>query len=236
MSHAPVAGLVLTNVTFAYGGVLVLDDESLVLPRGGVLVVTGENGVGKSTLLYLCAGLVAAQSGSVTLDGHRPDVLHPSVLFRQGVRRGFVFQQGGLMSNLTALGNVALALRYHADVIGIGDDEIDRRARAALDRVDVARGDFFSLPSHLSFGVRKRVALARAIALEPNFMFFDDPDTGLDAESADLVADILVQCRDDLGVTMVVATNHRSLLERLASPPLELAGGKLLSRASRIVA
>lgn len=230
------SGLSLRDVSFAYGDLLVVDDESLHVPQGGALVVTGDNGVGKSTLLYLCAGLIGVSSGTITLDGHRPDVLHPSALFRAGVRRGFVFQQGGLLSNLSALANVALALRYHADVLGLGEAQIEERARAALEQLDVDPADMHVLPAHLSFGVRKRVAMARALALEPNFVFMDDPDTGLDADNAAIVGEILVRCRDDPRVTMVVVTNHRSLLDRLAASPHELAGGKLLKRASRHVA
>ena len=227
------SGLVLDQVSFAYGEVLVVDEESIEVPPGGVLVVTGENGVGKSTLLHLAAGLVAVQHGSIRLDGHRPDVLHPSALFRIGVRRGFVFQQGGLLSNLSAMQNVTLALRYHADVLGHSDEELERRARAALERVGVGTAERHALPAHLSLGVRKRIAIARALAIEPNFMFFDDPDAGLDVDSARLVSELLVACRDDARITMVVATNHRALLERLQVSPHELSGGKLLARASR---
>ena len=231
----PSPGLVVLDASFRYGDIVVLDDESLSVEPGETLVVTGENGVGKSTLLYLCAGLIPVSSGAVLLDGRSPDRVHPSALFRAGVRRGFVFQQGGLLSNLSAFANVVLALRYHADVLGLDEATVDRRARDALARMDVARADMHALPAHLSFGVRKRVAVARALALEPNFMFFDDPDAGLDPESARLVQDLLVSCRDDPRITSVVASNHRGLLDRLEVQPHELCGGKLLQRVSRFV-
>jgi phospholipid/cholesterol/gamma-HCH transport system ATP-binding protein len=231
----PRPGLVVIDASFRYGDIVVLDDETVSVDPGDTLVVTGENGVGKSTLLYVCAGLVAPKSGAVLLDGHRADRSSPSALFRAGVRRGFVFQQGGLLSNLSAFANVVLALRYHADVLGLDDAAMDRRARAALERMDVARVDMHALPAHLSFGVRKRVALARALALEPNFMFFDDPDAGLDPESARVVHDLLVHCRDDPAMTSIVVTNHRAVLDRLEVSPHELCGGKLLHRASRFV-
>lgn len=242
MSSLPLSvgtrGIVLADVTFGYGEVLVLDEESLAVPEGGVVVVTGENGVGKSTLLYLCAGLVAVAPypGVVTLAGVRPERLSPSALFRRGVRRGFVFQQGSLLANLPALSNVGLALRYHADLLGLDEPAIDARSRAALDRVGVGRADYHALPAHLSYGVRKRVAIARALALDPNFAFFDDPDAGLDLESAGVVAGVLEALRDDPRVTVMVASNHRALLDRLGVQPLALEGGKLLARASRSVA
>src|SRR5690606_1482442 len=97
-----------------------------------------------------------------------------------GVRRGVVFQEGGLLSNLPAVANVELPLRYHADVLGLSPEQVSERAEAALERVRLSRNDYYALPAHLSFGNRKRLALARALALRPNFFFFDDPDVGLD--------------------------------------------------------
>lgn len=220
-------GLTLHDATFSYGDLPVLYETSLEVPRGSTLVVTGDNGVGKSTFLYVCAGLLPATGGKVLLDGHEPDPHRPSALFRSGVRRGFVFQNGGLLSNQSALSNVSLALSYHADVLGLDEGAIDRRARDALRETRVDQADMHSLPAYLSFGVQKRVALARALALEPNFVFFDDPDTGLDAATLTLFHQVLLRYRDDPAVTMVVATNHALLLRRLGIHPLELRGGEL---------
>lgn len=228
-------GLSVRDVTFRYGDVVVLDDESFDVPRGGTLVVTGGNGVGKSTLLYLCAGLVAANSGSVRLDGHAPNVAQPSELIRRGVRTGFVFQQAGLVSNLNALGNVNLALRYHADVFGLTDRMIEERAREALERVRIGESELYALPAHLSFGTRKRVALARTIALRPNFMFFDDPDAGLDSATSAVVHELILSCRDDPTMTTLVCTNHKVLLDAIGQHPKELYGGHLLAQTYRRV-
>jgi ABC-type transporter Mla maintaining outer membrane lipid asymmetry ATPase subunit MlaF len=220
--------LELESVTFRHGAVTVLDAQSVTIPTGGTLVITGANGVGKSTLLMLCAGLIEVASGKVSLDRHRIDPTHPSALMRRGVRRGFVFQQGGLVANISALANVELPLRYHADVLGLSDAIISERARFCLGAVGVESPDIHALPGHLSFGIHKRVAFARAMAIEPNFAFFDDPDAGLDRENAQLAHDILVSYRDDPNVTMVVATNHRALLERLDLQPTELYRGRLV--------
>jgi phospholipid/cholesterol/gamma-HCH transport system ATP-binding protein len=230
-----VAGLSLRGVSFKRGTLTVLDKQTLELPQGGTLVVTGANGVGKSTLLQLCAGLIAVESGTVALHGHPADPVQPSNMVRAGVRRGFVFQQGGLVSNLSALQNVGLALRYHADVLGLPENIIDERARFCLGAVGVESHDIHALPGRLSFGIRKRVAFARVMALEPNFAFFDDPDAGLDHENAELVHEILVSYRDDPAITMVVATNHRVVLERLELQPTELANGRLIRVASETV-
>jgi phospholipid/cholesterol/gamma-HCH transport system ATP-binding protein len=227
-------GVVLRDVTFRYPRFDVLTGASLEVPKGGTCVVTGANGSGKSTLLYICAGLVPVQGGVVSIGGHRPDPLHPSALTRKGIRRGFVFQEGGLLSNMNALANVALPLRYHADLLGITVAEIEARAKAALERVRVAQSDMYEIPSHLSFGVRKRVALARAIAIEPNFFYFDDPDVGLDPKTAGLVHEILCGLRDDPEVTMLVATNREMLVDRLGVPGYVLLGGRLIERKGSI--
>lgn len=231
------AGLWLEEASFRYGDLWVIRETELHVPPGRTLIVTGDNGVGKSTLLYVCAGLLHASAGRVWLDGHLAAAKQPSELMRQGVRRGFLFGQGGLLSNLSALANVTLALRYHADVFGIDDKELTLRAREALGQLRVAQTDFHALPAHLSLGVRKRVALARALALDPNFVFLDDPDGGLDSATRHIVYDRLERFRDDARITVVIATNSRQLIERLGVHPMELAHGHLLpedeSRRSR---
>ncbi len=221
-------GLWLEDASFRYGDLWVLRETELHVPPGRTLIVTGDNGVGKSTLLYVCAGLLNATAGHVWLDGHLVAVKKPSELMRQGVRRGFLFGQGGLLSNLSALANVTLALRYHADLFGMDEEDLNLRAREALAQLRVAQTDFHALPAHLSLGVRKRVALARALALNPNFVFLDDPDGGLDSATRKLVYERLEGFRDDSGITVVIATNSRQLIERLGVRPMELAHGHLL--------
>ena len=228
---SPAQGLLLERAAFAYNEFWVLRETDLHVPRGGGLLVTGHNGVGKSTFLFLCAGLVPATTGRVSLDGRAPHVATPSELVRGGVRRGVLFDSGGLLSNLSALNNVTLALRYHADLFGLDEQEIARRARAALSELRVAQTDFHALPAHLSLGVRKRVSLARALVLEPNFVFFDDPDGGLDAPTRALVYQLLERFRDDPKITMVLASNSRPLIERMAVPIVELSHGYLLKKA-----
>ena len=224
-------GLLLERAAFAYNDLWVIRETDLHVPRGGGLLVTGHNGVGKSTFLFLCAGLLPATTGRVLLDGQAPHVSTPSDLVRGGVRRGVLFDSGGLLSNLSALNNVTLALRYHADVFGLEEQEITRRARAALSELRVAQTDFHALPAHLSLGVRKRVSLARALVLEPNFVFFDDPDAGLDAPTRKLVYELLERFRDDPKITMVLVSNSRSLIERMSVPLVELAHGYLLKKS-----
>ena len=221
-------GLWLEDVSFRYGDLWVLRETELHVPPGRTLIVTGDNGVGKSTLLYVCAGLLNATGGHVWLDGHLAAAKKPSELMRQQVRRVFLFGQGGLLSNLSALANVTLALRYHADLFGLDEEDLNLRARQSLAELRVAQTDFHALPAHLSLGVRKRVALARALALNPNFVFLDDPDGGLDSATRNLVYERLERFRDDSGITVMIATNSRQLIDRLGIQPMELAHGHLL--------
>jgi ABC-type multidrug transport system ATPase subunit len=229
------AGLVLENASFRYGTIWVLLETSLRIEPGETLVLTGENGVGKSTLLYLLGGLLQATTGRVLFDGHAPSVSRPSDLVRQGVRRGFVFQHGGLFANLTALDNVTLALRYHADVLGLDDAGILQRGREVLRDLRVSQGDYHTIPAYLSVGVRQRVSLARALAINPNFVFMDDPDQGLDEGTRQLVLDLLVRLRDERKMTVVLTTTDPEVVQRLGVRVLELNQGRLGSaqRVSR---
>jgi ABC-type transporter Mla maintaining outer membrane lipid asymmetry ATPase subunit MlaF len=220
-------GITMVGVSFNYGDLGVLDDADFELAKGDTAVITGRNGSGKSTFLYLSAGLVAPERGSVLLRGHRTDAKHPSDLFRLGIRRGFVFQEGGLLSNIPALANVELPLHYHADVLALSPEEVHTQAVSALERVQFDPSQFNSLPAHLSFGNRKRLALARALATRPTFFFFDDPDIGLDPDTAQLIHEILCQHRDDPDVTMLVATNRELLIERLGTKGYVLQDGKV---------
>lgn len=229
-AHGVRGGISLRGVTFRYPRSDVLVNASLEIEKGGTTVVTGANGSGKSTLLYIGAGLLAVERGAVMVGGHPTDPVHPSELTRRGVRRGFVFQEGGLVANMNALANVALPLRYHMDLIGITLAAVEKRAKSALERVGLTNNEMYELPAYLSFGVRKRVALARAIAIEPNFFYFDDPDVGLDPKTAALVHEILCGYRDDPEVTMLVATNREILVDRLGVPGYVLLGGRLLER------
>ncbi len=226
-----VAALQLEDACFRYGELWVLRETQLSVPRGGNLAVTGDNGVGKSTFLYVCAGLLPPTGGRVLLEGQVSSLFKPSELFRNGVRRGFVFHSGGLLSNSSALNNVVLPLRYHADTLGLDDSQIDIHARELLAELRVSQNDFHALPAHLSSGVRRRVSLARALAIKPNFLFFDDPDANLDGTTRALVYELLERFRDDPGVTMVLTTTSRELLARLKVPVFELAHGHLLPMA-----
>lgn len=220
-------GLTLDRVDFDYQGHVILKGMDFELYQGDSCVITGQNGCGKSTLLYVAAGLIPPKRGAVLHGGHPIGSLFPSARVQRGLRVGFVFQEGGLLANLDALANVSLALRYHYDVLGLDEAALSERAHAALERAQISPTDWHRQPAHLSFGIRKRLALARALAIEPNFFFFDDPDVGLDPRTAQVIHQILCSLRDDPQVTLLVATNRPQLIQRLEVPGFSLHGGQL---------
>jgi len=226
-------GLTLDRVDFDYQGHVILAGMDFELERGASAVVTGQNGCGKSTLLYVAAGLLPPRRGTVLHAGNPLGALFPSARVQRGIRVGFVFQEGGLLANLDALSNVSLALRYHYDVLALDETSLMAQAEAALDTAQVSRTDWHRQPAHLSFGIRKRLALARALAIKPNFFFFDDPDVGLDPRTAQVTHQILCQLRDDPEVTLFVATNRPQLIERLEVPGYRLSDGQLSSHSGK---
>lgn len=220
-------GIRLSRATFRYGALPVLWEIEFEVPFGRGQVIVGENGAGKSTLLYLAAALLPPTAGEVQIGGVRAGQASPDTLFRAGVRRGFVFQGGALLANHTALANVQLALRYHADVLGLDDVDVSERARAALAELRVTQADLHALPAHLSYGVRKRVAFARALALDPNFVFLDEPLTGLDDASAGLILRVVEGWLASGVVTLLAATHDERMMACIGGLPLELAGARL---------
>jgi len=231
MPLSPEPGINFDRVHFSYPDKSpILTEVSWQLPRGGSAVITGGVGSGKSTLLYLAAGLIGPQKGNILLGGFPITPLLPSERFRHGLRVGFVFQEGGLLANMSARANVSLALHYHADVLALDEEAIEARTQASLEQAHIDPHDWDALPAHMSFGNRKRVALARAMAIRPAFFFFDDPDVGLDQRTALLIHELLCKLRDDPDVTLLVATNRGVLMERLEIPGYRLGGGSLTTR------
>jgi phospholipid/cholesterol/gamma-HCH transport system ATP-binding protein len=230
------SGIVVKDATVAHGGSVVMTNVQLRAPRGTTCILTGDNGSGKSTLLHACAGLVSLARGSVRLSGLAPSTRHPYELVRRGVRIGFVFQDGGLLSTMNVMANVALPLHYHADVLDLDPSAIENRARSALERVGVHTRDLYSMPANLSFGTRRRVALARALVVQPTYLFIDDPDVGLDPETAKVLHDIIDAAAASDAVTMCIATNRTEFLGRLNAPQYVLRGGRLAAqgRVSRV--
>ena len=186
----------------AFDGKPVLQGLSLKIRDAETVVIIGYSGTGKSVALKHIVGLLQPDGGDVIVDGQAVSTLDRDdlTLLRQGI--GYVFQFAALFDSLTVAENVALGLQRR----GLGEEEIADRVREALALVDLSGIDD-SLPAELSGGMRKRVGIARAIALKPRYILYDEPTTGLDPVTSAIIDRLMVRTREHLGVTGVVVTH-----------------------------
>lgn len=226
-------GMDLEDVAFSIRGKALLAKQSFELVQGGGLAITGDNGVGKSTLLKICAGLVRPHEGIVRLAGMDMATLAPTEAVRQGIRRGVVLEGSGLLSNLSAFDNVMLPLLYFASLTGRSEADCETLTREVLDRLRIDAQDYQQRPATLSTGIRRRVALARALAIEPNFLFVDSPEEAVDEDSFAVLTQILKDFRGKGTATVIVVTNRTDLIWELDLMPVELAAGELVGRLSK---
>jgi phospholipid/cholesterol/gamma-HCH transport system ATP-binding protein len=185
-----------------FDGKQVLQGLSLKVRDGETVVIIGYSGTGKSVALKHIVGLLHPDAGDVIVDGQAVSTLDRDGLteLRQGI--GYVFQFAALFDSMTVSENLALGLRRRP----LEEDEIDERIREALALVDLS-GTGDRLPAELSGGMRKRVGIARAIALRPRYVLYDEPTTGLDPVTSAVIDRLMVRTREHLGVTGVVVTH-----------------------------
>ncbi len=198
------AQIVGRGVTLAYGDFVVQRDLEFTVNRGDVFIIMGGSGCGKSTLLKAMIGLKMPASGDVFYDGQpfwQSDRSKQESLKR---RFGTLFQSGALWSSMTLAENIGLALSQYTD---LGRAEIREVAEYKLMLVGLAGfADYY--PNEISGGMKKRAGLARAMALDPEILFFDEPSAGLDPISAQLLDELILELRDSLGTTVVVVTHE----------------------------
>jgi len=188
------------NVHKSFGDLKVLDDISCVIPDGKITVFIGPSGVGKSVLLKMIVGLERPDAGSVWVDGDEVNRMDEKSLYRVRRKLGMLFQDGALLDSMTVAENVAFPLRQHTSMT---EREIARIVAEKLALVGMP-GCEGKWPSELSGGMRKRVGLARAIALEPEIVLFDEPTSGLDPLMADAIDDLILEMQRKLLCTFVV--------------------------------
>lgn len=218
----------LRNVHKRFGPLVVLRGVDLALERGRTTVIIGESGTGKSVLLKHMMGLIHPDSGEVYFEGRRVDQLKAREWV--GVRKqfGFLFQMGALFDSLTAGQNVAFPLREHTNAT---DEEIEQVVHDKLAMVGLA-GVAGRHPAELSGGQRKRVALARAIAMNPKVILYDEPTTGLDPIRSDTINDLIIKLKDELNVTSVVVTHDMTSAFKVADRVLMLHQGQFIADGS----
>ncbi|MFZ4757251.1 MAG: ABC transporter ATP-binding protein [Burkholderiaceae bacterium] len=188
---------------FGYGDRPLLRDVTLHVPRGEVVALIGESGSGKTTLLRLLGGQLRADRGTVRFDGTDVGSLDRDALYRLRRRMGMLFQFGALFTDLTVFENVAFPMREHTR---LSEAMIRDLVLMKLDAVGL-RGAAQRMPSQISGGMARRVALARAIALDPPLLMYDEPFAGLDPISLGTIAHLIRALNDALGATSIVVTH-----------------------------
>jgi len=222
------AQIEVRNLDAHYGATQVLEDVSLEIAKGAVYIIVGASGCGKTTLLKHMAGLLHPTSGTIHVNGADITTMDDDELAQ--VQRGFgiAFQSGGLFNSMTVGDNVAVPMRE----FGMVDEEIiPTLVRLKLSLVGLAKASHL-LPSELSGGMKKRAGLARAIALDPPLVFFDEPSAGLDPIMAATLDDLILELRDLLGITFVIVTHELDSIRRIADELIMLDLGKVIFRGT----
>lgn len=194
----------VVDLTMAYGDFVVMQDLNFTVNRGDIFIIMGGSGCGKSTLLKIMVGLKAPARGKVLYGDESFWDARPSAQNRLMKNFGILYQSGALWSSMTLAENVALPLQHYTD---LGAAEVRELVALKLELVGLGGFEEF-YPSEISGGMRKRAGLARAIALDPEILFFDEPSAGLDPLSAKRLDDLIVELRDSLGATVVVVTHE----------------------------
>jgi phospholipid/cholesterol/gamma-HCH transport system ATP-binding protein len=202
MNSAPL--IEFRNVSRRFGQQEVLRDVTFEIKRGESVAIIGESGCGKSVTLKLMIALLAPSAGDVLLDGHSHLNRSEKDLTRERLRFGYVFQQAALFDSMSVEDNVAFGLRQNTRM---SSQEIDETVRERLHEVGLPPSVRHKKPAELSGGMKKRVGLARALALSPDIVLYDEPTTGLDPIMSDVINELIVRARERRTITSIVVTH-----------------------------
>ena len=214
----------LRDVRFSYstGGRVILDDFSLSVPRGKVTAIMGASGGGKTTVLRLVGGQNRATQGQVLFDGQDLSVASQEQIYVARRRMGMLFQFGALFTDMSVFDNVAFPLREHTSLSeGVIRDIVLMKLHAVG-----LRGARDLMPSEISGGMARRVALARAIALDPELVMYDEPFAGLDPISLGTVARLVRELNDAMGLTSIIVSHDLDETFRIADQVIILGNGR----------
>lgn len=218
----------LRGVTFGYGERVILDDITLTVPRGKVTALMGASGGGKTTVLRLIGGQIRANRGQTLFDGNDITRMGPADLYAARRRMGMLFQFGALFTDMSVFDNVAFPLREHTS---LPESMVRDIVLMKLNAVGL-RGARSLMPSELSGGMARRVALARAIALDPELIMYDEPFAGLDPISLGTAARLIRQLNDAMGLTSIVVSHDLDETFHIADQVIVLANGKIAAQGT----
>lgn len=222
--------LELRHVQFSYsvGGRAILNDFSLTVPRGTVTAIMGASGGGKTTVLRLIGGQQKATQGQVLFDGQDMGAATPAQIYAARRRMGMLFQFGALFTDMNVFDNVAFPLREHTDLSpGMIRDIVLMKLHAVG-----LRGARDLMPSEISGGMARRVALARAIALDPELVMYDEPFAGLDPISLGTVAQLIRDLNDAMGLTSLIVSHDLDETFRIADQVVILGNGRVAAQGT----
>lgn len=218
------AGIVVQGVDKAFGPKVVLDRCDLAIHKGETLVIIGRSGQGKSVLLKLIVRLLEPDAGRIWLEGREITAMSRPALMQVRKSFGMLFQGAALFDSLTICENVGLILNEHTDW---SPARIRQRACECLEMVGLV-GVEDKLPSALSGGMKKRAGLARAIVMQPQYILYDEPTTGLDPITGDAINDLIVKLQTELNVTSIVVTHDMQSAYKVADRMAMLNDGRII--------
>ncbi|EEX95244.1 hypothetical protein VIOR3934_09465 [Vibrio orientalis CIP 102891 = ATCC 33934] len=213
------------QLTFSRGERKIFDDVNLHVPKGKVTAIMGPSGIGKTTLLRLIGGQIYPDSGEIWFDGHNIPALSRSKLYQERKKMSMLFQSGALFTDLTVFDNVAFPLREHTQ---LEESLIRTLVLLKLEAVGL-RGAAELMPSELSGGMARRAALARAIALDPDLIMFDEPFVGQDPITMGVLVELIRNLNQALGVTSIVVSHDVPEVMSIADWCYILANGKVVA-------
>jgi len=225
MNQTQDANIVQVNsLNAGYDDTLILDNISMQAKQHQVTVILGPSGCGKTTLMKNMIRLYTPWSGSIKLFGREITTMDESEFNALLLKIGVLFQNGALLNSVTVGENIAIPLVQHTDM---PEELIHRLIRVKLKLVELTHV-LYKLPSELSGGMRKRVALARAIALDPPLLFCDEPSAGLDPVTSETLDRLILKMRDELGMTVVAVSHELTSIQRIADSIVFMDNGKVL--------
>ncbi|MGI3003602.1 phospholipid ABC transporter ATP-binding protein MlaF [Shewanella algae] len=220
----------VNNLGFSRGARVIFEQISLTIPRGKVTAIMGPSGIGKTTLLKLIGGQLTPDHGEVLFDGQDLNKLSRHELFEARKRMSMLFQSGALFTDMNVFDNVAFALREHS---GLPEAIIRRIVLMKLEAVGL-RGAAQLMPSELSGGMQRRAALARAIALEPEMVLYDEPFAGQDPISMGVLVKLIKELSDALNLTSVVVSHDVGEVLSIADYVYVIADKRIIAQGTPV--